>query len=308
MVVETVPPAAVTEHLSRYMDVLRTRGSSVHALQEGIRAIDFDLEQPHRHDFYQLLWFERGVGRYQIDFVERPLTDHSLHLVTPGHVHWYKLDPACAGLVIVLSEQFFLTSEENRQLLRSLTLFLNNLYFQPLAIAADQAARFTALAQQILLEKQQKASYKSEIIRSHLQLFLLYAMRAIASQHQPPAQSGQRLRQTQLVLAFWDLVEQHFTDRHRVADYAAELGITPNYLNEIVKEQTAHNAGAIIQARLLLEAKRLAYFSDRTSQEIASHLGFPDPAYFSRFFKQQSGQTLSQFRSMIRKKSNPDRS
>lgn len=204
MVVETVPPAAVTEHLSRYMNVLRTRGSSVHSLQEGIGVIDFDLEQPHRHDFYQLLWFERGVGCYQIDFVERPLTDHYLHLVTPGHVHWYKLDPAREGLMIVLGEQFFLTSEENRQLLHSLTLFLNNLYFQPLTIAADQAVLFTALAQQILLEKQQKAPYKSEIIRSHL--------------------------------------------------------------------------------------------------------GFPDPAYFSRFFNQQSGQTLSQFRSMIRKKSNPDRS
>jgi len=101
MVVETALPAAVTEHLSRYMDVLRTRGSSAGSLQEGIQVIDFDLEQPHRHDFYQLLWFERGVGRYQIDFVERPLTDHSLHLVTPGHVHWYKLDPACEGLVSV---------------------------------------------------------------------------------------------------------------------------------------------------------------------------------------------------------------
>jgi AraC family transcriptional regulator, transcriptional activator of pobA len=301
-------PTGVTEHLSRYMEVLRTRGSSVHSIQEGIRQIDFDAEQPHRHDFYQLLWFERGVGRYQVDFVERDLEDHSLHFVTPGHVHWYQIDPACAGLVIVLSEQFFLTNEDNRQLLRSLALFVNNLYFQPLAIGREEVTRFSALAQQILAAKQTKAPFKSEIIRTHIQLFLLYALRAIASQHQPQVIRGPQLRQTQLVLAFWDLVEQHFTRLHSVAEYAAELAITPNYLNEIVKEQTARNAGAIIQARLVLEAKRLAYFTELTSQEIATRLGFADPAYFSRFFKQQSGQTLSQFRATIRKKYNLDRS
>jgi AraC family transcriptional activator of pobA len=54
----------------------------------------------------------------------------------------------------------------------------------------------------------------------------------------------------------------------------------------------------------MIEAKRLAYFSDLASQEIAARLGFQDPAYFSRFFKQQSGQTLSHFRRTIRKKYN----
>lgn len=115
---------------------------------------------------------------------------------------------------------------------------------------------------------------------------------------------GYGSRPAQLVHAFFNLVEQHFQQLHGGADYAAQLAITPNYLNEVVKEQTARTAGAIIADRLMIEAKRLAYFSDLASQEIAARLGFQDPAYFSRFFKQQSGQTLSHFRRTIRKKYN----
>lgn len=141
-------------------------------------------------------------------------------------------------------------------------------------------------------------------MRAHINLFLLYAIREITSQHHLALLEGPGSRQNQLVLDFFNLVEQHFRQFHAVADYAAQLAITPNYLNEVVKEQTARTAGSIIFDRIVIEAKRLAYFSELAIQEIATHLSFQDPAYFSRFFKQQSGQTLSQFRSTIRKKYN----
>lgn len=299
---------AITEHLHRDIASLRTRGVNVHSVRDRVHHIDFDTEESHRHDFYQIKWFQRGVGRYQIDFIERPLQDHTLHFVLPGQVHRYQFDPACEGLVIVLTEQFFLTSEENRQWLRSLPLLLSQLYFQPLSIAGEGAAIFIALTAQLLLEQTRKAPYTDEIVRSLINLFLFYAGREITFHHRVTFAEGYGNRQAQLVQKFFDLVEQHFQRLHGVTDYAALLAITPNYLNEVVKTQTARTAGAIIADRVVLEAKRLAYFSDRAVQEIATRLGFQDPAYFSRFFKQQSGQTLSQFRATIRKKSNSDHS
>lgn len=143
---EVTRSTAITEHRSRDIEILRTQGSNIHSIQERVQHINFPTEQPHRHDFYQLIWVQRGDGCCQVDFVEYPLQDHSLHFVMPGHVHWYQFDPACEGLVLVLTEQFFLTSEENRQWLRSLELFFNHLYFHPLAIAAEGAAFFDTLA------------------------------------------------------------------------------------------------------------------------------------------------------------------
>jgi AraC family transcriptional activator of pobA len=53
---------------------------------------------------------------------------------------------------------------------------------------------------------------------------------------------------------------------------------------------------SIIQARLLLEAKRLLRYSEATVAEIAYYLGFEDPAYFSRFFARGCEMSPRQFR------------
>jgi AraC-like DNA-binding protein len=74
------------------------------------------------------------------------------------------------------------------------------------------------------------------------------------------------------------------------------LHVTTNHLNETVKGTLGQPAGMIIRERLLLEAKRLLRYSDSPVAEIATHLNFEDPSYFSRFFKKHTGFSPSEFR------------
>ena len=60
--------------------------------------------------------------------------------------------------------------------------------------------------------------------------------------------------------------------------------------------------GEMIRNKVIEEAKRMLYASDLSGKEIAFELGFDDPAYFSRFFKKYTGQTLKHFRDLSRKK------
>ena len=46
---------------------------------------------------------------------------------------------------------------------------------------------------------------------------------------------------------------------------------------------------ALINARLLLEARRLLRYTDLSSKEVAFRLGFDDPSYFVKFFKREAG-------------------
>jgi len=48
--------------------------------------------------------------------------------------------------------------------------------------------------------------------------------------------------------------------------------------------------------KLLLEAQRQVAFSTATTKEISYDLGFSEPAYFNRFFKEHTGKTPHQFR------------
>jgi AraC-like DNA-binding protein len=46
---------------------------------------------------------------------------------------------------------------------------------------------------------------------------------------------------------------------------------------------------------LVLEAQRRLYYSETSVKELAYELGFNDPDYFSKLFKKQTGQSISQF-------------
>ncbi len=84
-----------------------------------------------------------------------------------------------------------------------------------------------------------------------------------------------------------------------MADYAKELGVSQNYLNDTVKSVTGKSAGQLIHNQVLKQAKMCLSHSNLDIAEIGYRLGFEDPSYFSRFFKKHSGYSPSVFRKTI---------
>ena len=52
----------------------------------------------------------------------------------------------------------------------------------------------------------------------------------------------------------------------------------------------------MLQLRLLIEAERQLRYTSMSVAQVAFHLGFDDPAYFSRFFTRRMGLTPRAFR------------
>ncbi|HJT72955.1 MAG TPA: helix-turn-helix domain-containing protein, partial [Chitinophaga sp.] len=111
-----------------------------------------------------------------------------------------------------------------------------------------------------------------------------------------PLQTTMQTRNLELMERFKSLVEVHFKSHRKVADYARLLTVTPNYLNEIVKKISGYPASYHIRQRIVLEAKRRAAYSDVCMKEVAWYLGFSDIAHFSKFFKNTTGTTYSDFK------------
>lgn len=95
---------------------------------------------------------------------------------------------------------------------------------------------------------------------------------------------------------FRGLVESWFKSHRPLADYASELGLTIGQLTRICREALGMSALAVIQARLLHEAKRDLVYTIRSIKHIATELGFQDEAYFGRFFRKHAGVSPSVFR------------
>lgn len=92
------------------------------------------------------------------------------------------------------------------------------------------------------------------------------------------------------------LVEKNYKVEHRVKFYADQLNRSPKTLANLFALYNDKSPLAIIQDRVLLEAKRLLLYTDKSSKEIAYDLGFTDAAHFSAFFKKLASIAPSDFR------------
>jgi len=99
-----------------------------------------------------------------------------------------------------------------------------------------------------------------------------------------------------LVRMFNLLLEQHFRDQHEVSFYAAGLNRSPKTLTNVFARFNYPSPSSLIHRRIIQEAKRYLFYTDKSAKEIAYQLGFSNPAHFSRYFKQHTGKNISTYR------------
>ncbi len=138
---------------------------------------------------------------------------------------------------------------------------------------------------------------QQESIGAWLKLFLIECNAHCSLFPDPNPQSIEVGRN--LVRNFKNEVEKHFRQWHQVREYADALNVTPNYLNEVIRNTLDKSAKEFIQNRLILEIKRMSLFTSQSNKEIGFNLGFDDPAHFSKFYKSFTGQSLQEFRSQV---------
>lgn len=96
-------------------------------------------------------------------------------------------------------------------------------------------------------------------------------------------------------------MESAFVKWHKVGQYANEMNISPDYLNNVIKTNIGITAKEFIQNRVVLEAKRLGVHTGLSSKEIAYNIGFDDPSHFSKFYKNVTGESFTNFRNTLNK-------
>ncbi len=278
-------------------DIYKTLGVDVSLIIQRLEKSyhEYDSNQAHRHNYFEIIFFEKSGGEHEIDFVQYPLTANSVHLISPEQVHVLRRQKNVTGYVLAFSEDLFFAMSQNRIIADELLFFetLNN--FPIIKFSLGSARQFIKVIHQIEMEYKSGEENK-ELMCCALVCQLLIFLKRHHSKHES-ANNGNRLTNE-----FKKLVKQHFLKLSSVSEYANLLHITAGHLNDSVKQATGKNAKAIIQEQLTLEAKRLLYHSEQTIKEIAFHLNFEDASHFTRFFKKASGYTPIDFRTNIREK------
>lgn len=92
------------------------------------------------------------------------------------------------------------------------------------------------------------------------------------------------------------MVEHNYRKEHTVQFYADQLNKSPKTLANYFAMYNNKSPLTVIQERIILESKRLLRYTDKSAKEIAYDLGYEDAAYFSNFFKKQTGLSPGDFR------------
>lgn len=256
-----------------------------------------NVEDFHKHSFYEILWTEKGESRQIIDYNEYAVKPLSLFFISPNQVHHFEEWKPLSGGTILFTEDFYLLNRSNKDTLFELS-FLDNLYSNPCIVFTKKAfADVSNLIYQIEAEQKRKDRNPS-IIQAYLHILLAQVQRYIDASN-PDAVSKKYLIQFK---QFKQVLEEHFWENKTANYYAGQLHITPHHLNLICKAITNRTATEIIRGRTILEAKRLLTFTDKTIAEIAFELNYTDSSYFAKSFKSFTNQTPLDFRSKMSEK------
>ena len=247
---------------------------------------------PRRHNYYKIIWVKQGGGTYLVDLDKHGISNNTVYCQAPGQIYLFNAGEHTTGYVVSFTAEFLGIHENNFEPLHD-PGFLNACAHAPVIKVNDEMQReMEEIIEKMVKEYDNFFLLRSEILKGFLKIFLIYLTR----QFERPAKYQHRTKNTALTDKFLALLEKNYTTCKMVSDYAEELFVSSNYLNEIVKKVSGFPASYHIRQRIVLEAKRQAIYVNASMKEIAYHLGFDDIAHFSKFFKNVSGMSFTEFK------------
>ncbi len=252
-----------------------------------------------RLNYYSLIWVQKGKGKVKVDFSEYDFSENQLLAFAPYQPFMLSTVDAIEGKVIHFHPDFFCIMKHHNEVACNGVLF-NNIY-EPPCVKIDEmaSATFHMVLEQIKMEMQNPALAQYELLLSYLKIFLITASR-LKKEQQPKEASQIDENSVPFILQnLKNYIEQHFKTKHSASDYADLLNITPKALAKITKNHFNKTLTDLISERIIIEAKRELYLTNKPVKEIAYELGYDDEHYFSRFFKNNAEVSPQMYRDTV---------
>lgn len=267
------------------------------ALDDYYQRYHANMTKPHRHSFYQVLWFRRP-GSHFVDFAEYRYDSEAIFFIARDQIHYFEPDVVPEGLLLHFNAAYLggaLAAKESSFLLQ----LFDNFYRSPMVVPEGQdLEEMTSLLRLIAAEYERTPAHTgNDVIMCLLSALLMLGHRCKTKAEHPPRSDDDP--QARLFLEFRQLLERDFTKARHVSHYAAILGVSPQTLSDACRNSTGVSTKTLISERVMLEAKRYLCHSKLGVSEIASRLGYDDPLYFSRAFKNVVGQSPRAFRASL---------
>lgn len=246
---------------------------------------EYDYTEPHRHDYFEFFYFQKGGGTHTIDFVEFPILDNSVHIVAPGQVHQVYRALDSEGYVVLFELNALQAPSPIENFLFE-HICLNAEELNPTFKMVETGLQSNKENIQSIYEAYQKGDDLNKLkLTNGLHRFCIQCME----------QSNEIDRTNESdYLRFRKLLKSNFKKMKKVKEYAELMNLSERSLNEMVKRNSGRSASEVIYNQIIMEAKRLLR-TGISIKETGYELNFDDPAHFSKFFKSKTSLSPKDF-------------
>ncbi|WP_312923194.1 helix-turn-helix domain-containing protein [Empedobacter brevis] len=228
---------------------------------------DPEIEWPHRHAFYSLVWFTKGKGINVIDFDEYEMLPNRIFAINPKQIHNWNYSTDSCGYFLLIDEPF--------------AKHLNIDFSLPFVDLQKDDLQF--------IEEIFKRMLSADNHRTAIPYLFSFLSNSGTS------------KRNDTITKFKKLVSENLDKNLTIEQYAEKIGVSVEIFNQTCKAETGFTAKQLQLDVKITEAKRLLLYSSLNTSEIAFKLGFEDNSYFSRIFKKKTDFSPAGFREKYHK-------
>lgn len=247
----------------------------------------FHVGQPYRTKEMRILRGLRGSARMSVNLMEYTIKEHTIGLIPPNALLQivdisgdYDIQALAADSNFIPTQQHSILTDWHTQQ----AFFLDNHVEE----WQRTGAYFSLIWDAVHLHP-----YRREAVR-HLVTSLFYHFHYLQADNRRDEQLRPS-RQEELFRRFITLVNEHCKTQRTTTFYADRLCLSPRYLSTVIRDVSGRTVVEWVNQAVILEAKVLLKHSDLLTYQIADELHFPNPSFFSKFFKRMTGMTPQEY-------------
>lgn len=247
-------------------------------------------KQSRNVGMYTFIWAKTTTAIIEIDGLSVTLNPNTIIVLTPNQ--YLTFIEGKDLIVYQFNREFYCIKDHDKEVSCVGILFYGNNKSPAIKLDTENQKKLTGLHQIFLDELKTVDTIQAEMLRMLMARFIITTTRLIKQQNDFKNIYN---NQIDLIREFNMLVEVNFRKEHSVTFYAEKLFKSPKTLSNNFSK-LKKSPLQIILDRVILEAKRLLLYTDKSAKEIAYEIGFDDASHLSRMFKKHTSFSPSDFR------------
>jgi AraC-like DNA-binding protein len=253
----------------------------------------FPQKEDGNAEYLKFIWND-GAESTTLQIDDRQITLEPSSITCTTYLHKVHIDKSENNLkTLLFNREFYCVHTYDSEVSCNGLLFFGSNTSPILKLDLDEQQRLRTLFNVLNEEFTVRDSNQEEMLRILLKRFIIRCTRLAKEQI---LKTHDKQSDIDLIRQFNVLVEEHFKTIKSVSEYAGLLYKSPKTITNVFSKYSNESPLQVIHNRVIMEAKRMLYYTDKAAKEIGYELGYNDPAQFSKLFKNLTGMTTTDFK------------